>query len=500
MGPTQVADERRAQLLEALRQRRQAAAQALEIPRTTETGPTPLSFSQQRMWFLDQWEPGTPTSNAARAFRIRGPLDRDALRAAFRAVVERHESLRTVFVMHDREPRQQVLADWTLDLPEVDLGSLRPRERTSELNRQLRELSREPFDLSSDLTIRTTLLTLGPEDTVLLVRMHHIAADAFSEPVLFAEVAAVYDAIVAGREPVLPELPIRYRDFAAWQLTRLQGKVLDDLLAYWTGELQGSPQLLPLPTDRPRRAVQRHEGGRHEVHLSEEVAERVRAVARAEGCTVYMLLLAAFSTFLYRITGTDDVVVGSPIANRTTTELRSLVGFLCNTMALRTRLGGNPSFSDVCRRVRATALRAYEHQELPFERAVEALNVSRDPSYNPVFQVNFRAQDGARLPLRLAGLQTSLVPVDIGFSRFDLALELHVEPDCVSGYFEFDRDLFDVRIVEHFATDFAALLDQVLAAPETPVLAILLPHGRRRAVETTSRIPTRRARSAEQAS
>ena len=381
----------------ALRERRKNAAQALEIRRTPQTGPTPLSFSQQRMWFLDQWEPGAPTSNGVRAVRIRGPLDVAALEQAFARVVKRHESLRTVFILVDREPRQVVLSEWSLDLPIVDLTSLRPRERTSELNRRLRELSREPFDLSRDLMIRTTLFSLAENDHVLLVRLHHIAADAFSDPVLFGEVSTIYDAVSAGREPELPELPIQYRDFAAWQLERLQGTVLDELVAYWTDELRGSPQLLPLPTDRPRRAVQRHEGGRHEVLLPAELAERVRAIARAEGCTVYMVLLAAFSTFLYRITGTDDIVVGSPIANRTTLELTPLVGFFCNTMALRTRLGGNPSFREVCGRVRTTALGAYEHQELPFERVVEFLNVPRDPAYNPIFQVNFRAQDGARL-------------------------------------------------------------------------------------------------------
>ncbi len=296
--------------------------------------------------------------------------------------------------------------------------------------------------------------------------------------------------MAAGRAPDLPELPIQYRDFAAWQLERLQGPVLADLVAYWTNELRGAPQLLPLPTDRPRLPVQRHEGGRREVALPGELADSVRSLARAEGCTVYMVLLGAFSTLLYRLTGTDDVVVGSPIANRTTTELSTLVGFFCNTMALRTRLGGNPSFREVCGRVKKTALGAYEHQELPFERVVELLNVPRDPAYNPIFQVNFRAQDGPRLPLRLSGAETSLIPVDIGFSRFDLALELHVEQDRISGYFEFDRDLFDADTADRFADDLAALLEQVVADPDTPILAIRLPHGRRRAVDAISRIPT----------
>jgi non-ribosomal peptide synthetase component F len=271
--------------------------------------------------------------------------------------------------------------------------------------------------------------------------------------------------------------------------------VLDELIAYWTENLRGAPELLPLPTDRSRRPVQRHEGGRHEVHLPKLFSDDVRGLARSEGCTVYMVLLGAFATLLYRITGVDDVVVGSPIANRTTTELTSMVGFFCNTMALRTQLGGNPSFREVCSRVRTTALGAYKHQELPFERIVEQLNVPRDAAYNPLFQVNFRAQDGGAMPLRLVGAETSLIPVDIGFSRFDLALELHVEAECISGFFEFDRDLFDGETVARIADDFAALLEQVLRDPDLPVLAARLPNGRRLAAEASSTIPRRRARA-----
>jgi hypothetical protein len=446
------------------------------------------------MWFLNQWEPGAPTFNGARAIRIRGKLNVDALESAFAAVVERHESLRTIFVLNGREPRQVVLDRWALELPVVDLTAVPLRDRAQELARRLRLSSRRPFDLSGDLMIRTELFRLGEEDVVLLVRLHHIAADAFSDSVLFGEVSRIYESLSAGSVPDLPELAIQYADFASWQRGRLQGKVLDELAAYWTNELRGAPQLLPLPTDRPRRAVQRHEGRRHELLLPQALADGVRDLARAERCTVYMVLLSAFSTLLYRLTGTDDVVVGSPIANRTTTELTSMVGFFCNTVALRARLGGNPPFREVCSRVRTTALGAYEHQELPFERIVELLNVPRDPAQNPIFQVNFRAQEGARLPLRLAGLETSLVPVDIGFSRFDLALELHVEPECISGYFEFDVDLFDTETVARFADDFAALVEQVVAAPETPILAVRLPHGRRPTTEASSRTPVRRTR------
>src|SRR5581483_4523528 len=459
------------------------------------SGPAPLSASQLRLWFLDQWEPNSFTSNAARAVRIRGPLDVDALHEALRTVVARHEVLRTVFRVFDREPRQVVLDDWTLELPLVDLRDLAPRERPMRLTRDLAELSRETFDLENDLMIRTTLFRLADDHHVLLVRMHHIAGDAFTVDIIFREVAAVYDARVAGVEPDLPEVPVQYTDFAWWQHERLQGAVVDELTSYWAEELRGAPALLPLPTDRPRPAVQRHEGGLHEILLPGDTATRVREVARAEGCTVYMVMLAAFATFLYRISGCDDVVVGTPIAGRTNRELLSVVGFFSNTIALRTRLAGNPTFREVLHRVRAAALGAYEHQELPFERVVELLNVPRDPSYNPVFQVNFRAEDGARQPLRLASTETALVPVGIGFSRFDLALELHVAEDYVDGYFEYDRDLFDAETVARFADDFTAVLEQALADTTVPVLAVRLAHAKA-AAEPAARTRITRTRTA----
>jgi condensation domain-containing protein len=441
------------------------------------------------MWFLDQWDPGAPTSNAARAIQIWGELDVDALRHAFSLVVDRHESLRTVFALHGKEPRQVLLEEWSLELPTVDLThSTDP----GDLARQLRALSREPFDLGKDLMIRTTLFRLGRDAHVLLVRMHHIAADAFSVELLFREVSQVYASFSTGGVPALPELPIQYADFACWQRDRLRGKVLDELATYWLGELRDAPRLLPLPTDRPRLPVQRHVGGRHELRFRRELATGVRALAASENCTVYMVLLGAFATLLYRLSGSADVVVGSPIANRTTPELMSLIGFFSNTVALRIRLGGNPMFCEVCRRVRTAALGAYEHQELPFDRLVELMNVPRNPAYNPIFQVNFRAEDGARSPLRLSGTETALVPVDIGFSRFDLALELHVEADGVGGYFEFDQDLFDAATAARFAEDLEALLEQAMSAPQTPVLSLQLPHGRSRPGEVGVRIPRRK--------
>jgi len=490
--------EKRALVERSLKRRLEAARNSAPIPRRTESGPAPLSFSQQRMWFLDQWEPGSFTHNGARAFRLTGPIDAGALERALVRIVQRHEVLRTVYALQGREPRQQVLDDWELRLEVVDLREFADAERDDELGRLLRALSREPFDLRSDLMVRPTLFQLGANDHALLVRLHHIAFDAFSDKNFFGELDALYSGFTEGREATLEEPPIQYADYAVWQREHLSGPHLARLVEYWRNELSGAPPLLLLPIDGSRYSPQRHEGRHHEISLPAETARAVVEFGRSVGATPYMTLLAAFAVLLYRVSGQDEVVLGSPIANRTTTELSTLVGFFCNTMALRTRLGGNPSFREVCSRVKKTALGAYEHQELPFERVVELLNVPRDPAYNPIFQVNFRAQDGPRLPLRLSGAETSVIPVDIGFSRFDLALELHVEQDRISGYFEFDRDLFDADTADRFADDLEALLEQVVADPDTPVLAIRLPHGRRRAVDA-SRIPTRKAQTVDQA-
>lgn len=423
------------------------------------------------MWFLQQWEPASPTFNGARAFRLRGPLDVKALRRAFATVLGRHQSLRTVF-SGDRDPVQIVLQRWSFELP------VRAVEDLDALLALLRELSREPFDLTSDLMLRATLLELGSEDHVLLVVMHHIAADAHSDGVLFSELTECYTAACAGREPRLPELPIQYADFAVWQRERLQGAELERLSTYWAAALEGAPELLALPTDRPRPEVQRHEGCHQHFALERSLGDAVATLGREQGATFFMTMLAVLAVLLYRLSGEEDVVIGSPIANRNDLELQGLIGFFTNTMALRVRVDGNPSFREVVTRARATALGAYDHQDLPFEKVVEKHAPRRDPSYNPLFQVNFRAQATERPVLVLPGSTVEPLPVDIGFSRFDLALELELGPAALAGYFEYNRDLFDASTVTGFEQDLRVLLEQVVRDPDEPVLALALEHGR----------------------
>jgi hypothetical protein len=472
------------ELLErALRRRREAAAAAdTRIPRRRPGEPVPLSFSQQRIWFLQQWEPDAPTFNGARAIRLRGLLDIKALERSLRSVVERQESLRTV-VVPGRDPTQKVLEDWSFEL-EV-------RTQGQDLGDLLRQLCREPFDLTKDLMLRATLVALGAGEHVLLLRMHHIAADAHSDRVLFSELSELYAAGRTGRAPNLPALPIQYLDFAVWQHDRLQGPLLERLRSYWAKQLEGAPPILRLPTDRPRRPVQRHEGAHHPLSLDRALADELVAVGRSEGATFFMTMLAAFATLLYRLSGEPDIVVGSPIANRNNVEVEGLIGFFTNTIALRTSLAGNPSFRQVLSRAQQAALGAYAHQDLPFEKVVETVRPKRDPSYNPLFQVNFRAQEAQRRALVLDGMRTELIPVDIGFSRFDFALELELREDALVGYFEYDCDLFDQESVAGFAEDLGSLLAQVAAAPDVPILAIQLRSGRKPAAVTGARIARR---------
>jgi hypothetical protein len=464
--------EKRALVERSLKRRLEAARNSAPIPRRTESGPAPLSFSQQRMWFLDQWEPGSFTHNGARAFRLTGPIDAGALERALVRIVQRHEVLRTVYALQGREPRQQVLDDWELRLEVVDLREFADAERDDELGRLLRALSREPFDLRSDLMVRPTLFQLGANDHALLVRLHHIAFDAFSDKNFFGELDALYSGFTEGREATLEEPPIQYADYAVWQREHLSGPHLARLVEYWRNELSGAPPLLLLPIDGSRYSPQRHEGRHHEISLPAETARAVVEFGRSVGATPYMTLLAAFAVLLYRVSGQDEVVLGSPIANRGRPELDRLIGFFTNTLALRVRLNGNPSFREVVNRTRETALQAYAHQDLPFERIVEELQVERDPSYNPIFQVNFRAQAEERQPLKLRGVSAAPLAIDIGFSRFDLALELQLRDDGIGGYIEYDLDLFEQDTIVALAAELESMLGQLVSSPDKPILEL----------------------------
>ncbi|HEU4557526.1 MAG TPA: amino acid adenylation domain-containing protein, partial [Longimicrobium sp.] len=359
----------------------------LPVPR--DGSPLPLSFAQQRLWFIDQLEPGSAAYNLTGAWRLEGALDTAALERSLGEIVRRHEALRTVFAEVDGSPVQVIAPFGGLALPVEDLSGLSEADREAALRRRAWEVAARPFDLAAGPLFRAALLRLGEHDHVLLLGMHHIVSDGWSVGVLYRELSALYAAYRAGAESPLPELAVQYADFAVWQREHLEGEALDRQLSYWRERLSGAPELLELPTDHPRPAVQTFGGDTVPVELSLELLERVQALGRSEGATLYMTLLGAFQVLLSKYSGSDDIVVGSPIAGRTRAEVEELIGFFVNTLVLRTDLGGDPGFREVLGRVREATLGAYAHQEVPFEKLVAELQPERSLSLSPFFQVMF---------------------------------------------------------------------------------------------------------------
>ena len=360
--------------------------------------PLPLSFGQQRLWFLDRLEPGSSAYNLSRALRLRGALDVAVLRRALDEIVRRHEPLRTVFSAADGEPVQVVLPAVAVELAVEDLSILPADAREADAARRASEAAAAPFDLARGPLFRAALLRLAADEHVLLLAMHHAVGDGWSIGVLFREIEALYAAFLAGAPSPLAPLPLRYADHALRQRAELAGEALDRPLDWWRTRLQGAPALLELPTDRPRPAVQSHRGAVLRFTLPPELGGRLSAVGRAEGATLFMTVLAAFQLLLARYSGQDDVVVGTPVAGRTRPELEGLIGFFANTLALRTDLSGDPTFGQLLRRVREATLGAFAHQELPFEKLVEALQPERSLAHAPVFQVALALQDAAGAP------------------------------------------------------------------------------------------------------
>ncbi|HZG41380.1 MAG TPA: condensation domain-containing protein, partial [Longimicrobium sp.] len=366
------------------------------------TGALPLSFAQERLWFIDRMEPGSAVYNVPVALRLGGALDEAALERSLGEVVRRHEALRTVFAEVDGSPVQVIAPFGGFTLSVDDLSALGEADREAAVRRRAGEEALRAFDLSAGPLFRASLLRLGGEEHVLLLGMHHIVSDGWSMGVLQRELSALYEAYREGRESPLRELPVQYADYAVWQREQLEGEALDRQLAYWRERLAGAPELLELPTDHPRQSVQAYRGASVPVELSPKLLERLQALGRSEGATLYMTLLSAFQVLLGKHSGSEDIVVGSPIAGRTRKEVEELIGFFVNTLVLRTDLSGDPSFREVLRRVREATLGAYEHQEVPFERLVAELQPERSMSHAPLVQVLFSLQNtgggGVALP------------------------------------------------------------------------------------------------------
>ncbi|WP_328718081.1 amino acid adenylation domain-containing protein [Streptomyces sp. NBC_00247] len=455
------------------------------VPAARTGGPLPLSSAQQRLWFLDQLEPGRAEYVVPFALRVRGVLDVAALEAALTTMVARHEILRTRYVPSDGEPGQIVDPPAPVVAAVHDLRHVAdPAERRSAATRFAQAEARRPFDLATGAVLRAHVVRLADDEAFLLLMVHHIAADGWSEGVMARELREGYLASVSGRgRDTLPELPVQYADFAVWQRERLTGEVLEAQLGYWRDRLTGS-EPLELPTDHRRPAGPPGGGSTVAFEVPAEVAARLRATATRSGASLYMVLLAVFQVLLAKYSRQDDIVVGSPIAGRNRAETEDLIGFFVNTLVMRTDLSGNPSFPELVERVKDTALGAYDHQDLPFERLVEELSPDRDPSRNPLFQVLFALQNTPDDHVwSLPGLTVEPFAVTGQDAKFDLSLVMSERPDgALGGSLEYRTDLFEHDTVERLAGHLGTLLDTVAGTPGSRLsqLCLLTPAERRR--------------------
>ncbi len=432
----------------------------------------PLSFAQQRLWFIDQLLPGSSAYSIPFGFFLSGPLNGEALERSLREIVRRHEALRTCFPTVDGEPRQEIRPPETFRLEKNDLRHWTGGDREKEAARLGDEEAQRPFSLAEGPLFRARLVQFGDERHLLLLTMHHIIMDGWSLDVFLQELSRLYDAFDAGQPSPLEPLPIQYADYAVWQRQWLQGRVLEAQMKYWKEQLAGAPPKLELPADHARPAVQTLRGARYIFTLPRALAEAAEALSREEGSTVFMTLLAAFKTFLYAYAQEEDIVVGSPFANRTRLETQPLIGSFVNTLVLRTRLEGNPTFRQLLARVREVILGADAHQDLPLEKIVEALRPPRDPSRNPLFQVNFRVITSPLFSLKLPKVNPTLRISDTIFSKFDLALELWVNAETFGGFFEYSTDLFNEDTIKAMSQDFEEMLRELLTQPDKPLRSL----------------------------
>jgi len=444
----------------------QANSSLAPIERVSRQAELPLSFAQQRLWFLDQLEPDSSFYNIPAAIRLQGQLNIFALQQSIQEILRRHEVLRTSFKTVAGQPLPVISPTTELNWSIVDLTHLPPASQEDEVKRLAIAEAQKPFALDTSPLLRVTLLQLNSTAHALLFTMHHIAADGWSMEVLVREVAALYQAFSSGQPSPLPELPIQYVDFAAWQRQWLQGEAIANRLAYWQQHLSGAPAVLNLPTDYPRPAVQTFRGATYAIELSQELSQALKTLSQQQGSTLYMTLLAGFKTLLTRYTGSGDIVVGTPIANRQQSELEGLIGFFVNTLVLRTNLTDNPSFEELLRRVREVALGAYAHQDLPFEQLVEELQPQRDLSHSPLFQVMFVLQNTPMSELELTDLTLHPLEIDSGTAKFDLTLYVRETPAGLRATFEYNTDLFEASTIYRMAGHWQTLLAGIVANPK----------------------------------
>ncbi|XHX79763.1 MAG: amino acid adenylation domain-containing protein [Stenomitos frigidus ULC029] len=473
--------QRKPEIISWLRHKSHANNYTSAIVRLPRERSLPLSFAQQRLWFLDQLVPENPFYNMPAALQLQGTLNLQVLKQSFEAIVQRHETLRTTFATVDGQPTQIIAPGFHLHLPVIDL-QVPTAERDATIQRLATEEAHRPFKLTSSPLLRVTLLKLAETEHILLLTLHHIISDGWSMGVLMQELGALYAAFLNGQPSPLNELPIQYADFAHWQRQSLQGEILETQLAYWGQQLKDLPGL-NLPTDRPRPSVQGYRGATQPLTLSPTLTTALEALSQAEGATLFMTLFAAFQVLLYRYTGQEDLAVGVPIANRNRSEIEGLIGFFVNSLVLRTNLAGNPTFRELLVQVREVALAAYAHQDVPFEKLVEELHPERDLSRNPLFQVVFALQNAPMHSLALPDLTLKPYPLAIGTTRFDLEFHLWEQSqglsglwqqpvEGISGFVAYNTDLFDAATIARLLNHFQTLLEAIVVHPDQPIAAL----------------------------
>ncbi|NNB87044.1 non-ribosomal peptide synthetase [Corallococcus exiguus] len=463
-------------------EKRARLAQLLKDKSRPASKQAPLSFAQERMWFLDKWSPGSAAFHMPTAVRLSGTVDTDALRRALALLVERHDTLRTTFQEREGGGAQVIASTGEVPLEVMDLQGLPVTEREAEAQRRVVTLAQQPFSLEQGPLLRAVLMLLGNGEQVLLVDQHHIVSDGWSMGVLVHELAVLYRACLEGQPSPLKPLPLQYADWAAWQKEWLQGAELERQLTYWKNRLNPNA-LLELPQDKPRPARMSSKGERQVMHLSPALTQALKALGQREGRTLFVTLLSAFNVLLSRYTGQDDIVVGTPIAGRPRAEVEGLIGLFVNMLALRSDLSGKPTFKELLNRVHESTLDAYAHQDIPFERLVDALKPERHLSHSPIFQVMFVLQNAPMPALEAPGLVMEAKPVDTGTTKYDLSLLLVDLPQGLRVIAEYSTDLFERSTAERLLGHYLTLLEGIVAQPDLPISRLpLLPSAERQRV------------------
>jgi amino acid adenylation domain-containing protein len=448
---------------EGVRHKPRSPNPVLPAPRA---GTLPLSFAQQRLWFLHQLEPNSPLYNLPHSLRITGAVNQQALEAAFLEVISRHEALRTTLVTVDGEPRQRIDRISNFKLPLVDLSHQSSTGREAELKRLSLGEARKPFDLTRDLMVRAKLVRMAETEHILLVTFHHVACDGWSVELFWNELLSAYEAATRQTAARLPPLPVQYADFAEWQRNWVTGEVLREQLDYWKHQLADTPPLLELPTDRPRSALQSSAGARYVVQFQRPLVNGLKALSQQHNCTLFMTVLAGFHALLARYSGGEDIIVGTVVANRNRPELEHLIGFFANTLVLRADLSGDPSFSKMLARIRCVTLDAYAHQDVPFEKLVEELRPVRDRSYHPLFQAMLVLQNVPSTEQRTSGLSIMSSEIDTGTAMFDLLLNLSETDDTLAGYLQYSTDLYEPESISRMVKSLESLLEDAVRNPD----------------------------------